>query len=375
MDILVIPLSVMIALGATLFYTLLIYWIDRHEKEPLLLMLATFVWGALPAVILAIILEEAAGLSLAGLDPTRAQFVAASVAAPVIEECTKALALWGLFLFFRSEFDGILDGIVYGALIGLGFGMTENIAYFISSFEEGGWTQWLLIVAVRSLLFGLMHAFYTGIAGAALGWARQRKQGALRVLAPLAGLGLAILAHGLHNGVLSIASDTPLGTVAFAAIADWSGILVLAGIAALSWRRERQVIARELAEEVALGTLAQDDVSRISAASTRAISRWKLRQERGAEYAKAWGRFSQAAIELAFKKDQAQRNPQALAAIPQLRQRTLDLGTALTAAAAPAARQLAPRFCPACGHALRGGERFCTHCGKALRGATRSTQP
>jgi len=371
-DWVVIPASVVIALAATLVYVLLIYWIDRHEKEPLLLALATFVWGALPAVILSVVLEEAAGLTLSSLDPASAQFMAASVAAPVIEEFAKALALWGLFLFFRAEFDGVLDGIVYGALVGLGFAMTENIAYFLSSYEEGGWAQWLMVVAVRSLLFGLMHAFYTGLTGGALGWALQARSRAVRYTLPLLGLGAAMLAHGLHNGLLSVASETPLGMVAFAAVADWSGILLLAGIVVLAWRRERQVIAAELADEVALGTLTQEDYARLTSSSGRALARYRLRQQHGADYARRWSKLAQAAVELAFKKRQSAHSVRAQQAVPLLRQKALALYSAPLAQGTPLALQ---RFCPSCGHPWRAGQRFCTHCGRPQRGMERSQRP
>ncbi len=43
----------------------------------------------------------------------------------------KGLALVALFYLARQEFDGPLDGIVYGALIGFGFSMTENLLYFL----------------------------------------------------------------------------------------------------------------------------------------------------------------------------------------------------------------------------------------------------
>ena len=36
-----------------------------------------------------------------------------------------------LFLLVRNEFDNVLDGVVYGAVIGFGFAMTENTLYFI----------------------------------------------------------------------------------------------------------------------------------------------------------------------------------------------------------------------------------------------------
>ena len=40
-----------------------------------------------------------------------------------------------LLLFFRRhELDGILDGIVYAGMVGIGFAFTENILYLASAY-------------------------------------------------------------------------------------------------------------------------------------------------------------------------------------------------------------------------------------------------
>src|SRR5687768_1362105 len=109
----------------TTLYALLIWWLDRYEKEPLALLLVAFAWGALPAIGIALLFELAlTGVAAASpLGPGVARWGLA----PLVEEPVKALALVGLFVFARGDFDGPLDGIVYGALVGFGFAMTENL--------------------------------------------------------------------------------------------------------------------------------------------------------------------------------------------------------------------------------------------------------
>ena len=34
------------------------------------------------------------------------------------------------FFWKKDEFDGVVDGIVYASMAGLGFAMTENILYY-----------------------------------------------------------------------------------------------------------------------------------------------------------------------------------------------------------------------------------------------------
>ncbi|HEX6293178.1 MAG TPA: PrsW family intramembrane metalloprotease, partial [Herpetosiphonaceae bacterium] len=145
----------------TSLYTLVLWWLDRYEKEPLHLLLVTFVWGAFPALVLAIFAELAVdGVAQYTFGPG----AESTIVAPIVEELLKAIALIGLFVFARREFNGVLDGIIYGALVGFGFAMSENILYFMAYSEElvGVWL-------LRSVIFGFNHAFFTSIVGIALG--------------------------------------------------------------------------------------------------------------------------------------------------------------------------------------------------------------
>jgi RsiW-degrading membrane proteinase PrsW (M82 family) len=151
------------ALLPTLIYLALFWWLDKYEKEPWGLFLAAFLYGCIPAVIMAIIVELAIG---------GGQFFAMAIVAPIVEELVKGFAVLLVFLIWRREFDGILDGILYGAVVGLGFAMVENFFYFLQGAEEGGV---LVLILLRALAFGLNHAFFTAFTGASLGLARQSR--------------------------------------------------------------------------------------------------------------------------------------------------------------------------------------------------------
>ena len=45
------------ALIPTIVYVLLVWWLDRYEKEPLWLLALAFLWGAVPAAIFSILVE------------------------------------------------------------------------------------------------------------------------------------------------------------------------------------------------------------------------------------------------------------------------------------------------------------------------------
>ncbi len=147
LPLLLVALTILAAVAPAVLYSLLIWWLDRYEKEPWGLLGATFVWGAIPAVCFALMGEFILEIPFSCVFGEAAgQVIGGSVVAPVVEEVVKGFAVFVVFLVFRREFDGLLDGIVYGALVGFGFGMTENAFYFVGGFLEGGAADWLLVV-------------------------------------------------------------------------------------------------------------------------------------------------------------------------------------------------------------------------------------
>jgi RsiW-degrading membrane proteinase PrsW (M82 family) len=89
-------------------------------------------WGAVAAVALSFVGEQL----LFGLTGAN-QFVNTAVAAPLIEESAKGLFLVGIVVFRRAEVHGLLDGIIYGALVGIGFAFVEDIVYYLGSLQSG----------------------------------------------------------------------------------------------------------------------------------------------------------------------------------------------------------------------------------------------
>lgn len=228
----------------TALYFWLIWWLDRYEKEPLLLLAAAFVWGSVPAIMLAILFQVvlAVPLSNSPLGPD----ITTWALAPLVEEPVKALALVALFVFVRREFDGPIDGIVYGALIGFGFAMTENVLFFLYNPDNLSGLFWL-----RSVVFGFNHALFTSIVGLGLGlvrYARQRWSGYVVVPASLL---LAIMVHSLHNIIVQYQW---LG-LAVAWAVQSSGLLIMVIIVVLAWHRERTWLKQELGEELHLGII------------------------------------------------------------------------------------------------------------------------
>jgi RsiW-degrading membrane proteinase PrsW (M82 family) len=270
---LVLLIACLGAVIPTVVYVSIAWWLDRYEKEPLFLLALTFLWGAIPAVILAAISELAVMLPLImhGTDgeipvvgfqqsdqlPTAVMFTVA-VVAPLVEETLKAVPLLFIFFVFRREFDGLMDGLLYGALVGFGFAMTENFFYIFVAGATAGLPAELLVFFLRTIVFGMMHALWSSVFGIGLAIARYTRSRRVALLAPCGGLLLGMLMHGIHNfaGVSAAqGSDWTLvlvaimlGSYGLGCIA-WLALVFVAGHGEAAWIRQ------ELKEEVTAGLL------------------------------------------------------------------------------------------------------------------------
>ncbi len=294
-------ISLAAAVIPTMIYVLVFYWADRYEREPIWLVTVAFIWGAVPAVIVSLIGELFLGWSWRNAAVTMSGvFMEGTIIAPVVEELAKGIALLLIFLLMRHEFDGVLDGVVYGALVGFGFAMTENFLYFTSAYDEGGYGQLTMVILLRAVLFGLNHAFYTGLTGIGLGLARNALTTSGKIGWLLLGLAAAIIVHGLHNLGAGLAAYHIAG-LGFSFLVALAGIGMVLVAVLLAWRFERNTIRLELAEEV--GVL-------ISPADYAALTgRWRNPLGRRGRNAQARAHRMHLYVELALKKYRLRYNP------------------------------------------------------------------
>jgi RsiW-degrading membrane proteinase PrsW (M82 family) len=310
------------------FYALVIAWLDRYEREPWPLALGAFLWGFIPASVAALISQLLLGLPLKIIvgEGLTAELIQTGLIAPVTEEVAKGFAVLLVFLLFRREFDSVLDGIVYGSLVGFGFGAIENVLYLFAGYAEEGATALIILFVLRAIVFGLNHAFFTSLTGIGLAVARLARSRAVKLITPLAGLTLAIAAHSLHNtlAILTSAEGGPgLAALGIALLADWMGVLGLLIILLLALRRERSWIAEYLREEVQSGVLSQLHYEIACSSRRRMAAGWAALRRGGIRRYRQSGRLYHLCTRLAFKKYQLARLGEASAsqaAIDQLRQ-------------------------------------------------------
>jgi len=298
-----ISLSLLVGGITTAIYGWLVWWLDHYEKEPWWLLALAFFWGAVPAILLSLLVEITLDVPILVLGPGLTYEVASdAVLAPGIEEVTKGLFVFGIVLFMRREMDSVLDGIVYGAMVGLGFAFTENFLYFVGGLQREGWGLWAVLVVMRAIVFGLNHAFFTALLGGSVGYARVINNTAAQVFCPLLGLGTAIMFHSIHNLGATLFSVSPLGLI-MSVLSDWSGILMLGLAVALAWRQEKRWIQTYLKSEV--GTTLPREVYEL-AVSYRQRLRVQFQALLRGDI-RAWQlsrRLAQTATDLAFKKHQ-----------------------------------------------------------------------
>ena len=193
---------ILFALYAVPFW-LFISSMDFLEREPPLLLATAFAWGALVATTTAMPGNRALlGLLAKLISPDFAFAWGAAIVSPVIEELLKALGLVMIVLIARKQINSVLDGMVYGALIGLGFQVIENVFYSINAVEAANaGDQVGPVVAtffLRGFLAGLWsHTLFSAMAGAGIAWflVRTDKSLIVRWLGLLTGL---FLAWGIH---------------------------------------------------------------------------------------------------------------------------------------------------------------------------------
>ena len=294
--------TILASVAPAVLFSLIVWWLDRYEKEPWGLLAATFVWGAIPAIVLSLMGECVLGIPFAGLfDEATAQLVSGGMVAPIIEEVAKAVAIAMVFLIFRSEIDGVLDGIVYGALVGFGFGMTENALYFLGALMEGDVGHWLIVVFTRTAIFGLNHGLFSGIVGMGFGYAAVTRSRWRRWAAPFVALSVAVWVHAMHNVTVSLAAEM-CWPILISLATDWGGVIILLIMVLLSWDREKAWITRGLRDEVSAGTLSQEDCETVASYGRRAAAQLRVLSQHGLAKARKVRKFHQTATELAFAK-------------------------------------------------------------------------
>lgn len=162
---------ILVAFTPSLLYMRWIRNAERYNREPWRTILLVFIWGAITAIVISLILEVLLyaiyGEYIVRMyeflqdNETADALVLTCVIAPFVEEGAKAL---GVFFAQKHIFE-LEDGFVYGAAAGLGFAATENLFYESAALVSYGLLAYVLMAVIRSISSALLHGSATAVSG------------------------------------------------------------------------------------------------------------------------------------------------------------------------------------------------------------------
>jgi RsiW-degrading membrane proteinase PrsW (M82 family) len=291
---------------------LFLYALDLYEREPLSLVIGSLLWGAFAATTLSILANQGWGLVvLNAFSPETATRWVAALTAPFTEEILKGIGVVLIYLIARSEIDDVLDGFVYGAMVGLGFTVVEDVFYFVSQFggDPAGVLQGFFVRVIASGLYG--HVLYSGLFGIGVAYFVARRgeasPGKRLGVAALFILG-AMFAHFLWNSPLlnlypeeglQDAGDY-LQVILATTVKGLPFLLFVVLMIALARRREHRWLRAALAGEVGREALHPDELAVLESPAARRRSRRDMARRAGPLAARTLKRLQREQINLAM---------------------------------------------------------------------------
>jgi hypothetical protein len=204
-----------------------------------------------------------------------------------------------LFLWKRDEFDGIVDGIVYAGMVGLGFAMTENVLYYGRAVGGGAGAltfTWIL----RGMAAPFSHPLFTSMTGIGLGWSRQSDNGFIKVVMPVLGFMLAILLHATWNGTATYGGAAGFFAAYFLIMGP--AFIITLMVIFFSLRREGRIVRQFLYPDYQRGFFDPVDFEKLSSVRGRMGTSWRAMTTRGFGGWRSRMRYNQIASELAFHR-------------------------------------------------------------------------
>lgn len=183
-------LALALAPGAAI--GLYIYLKDKHEREPLGLLIRSFFFGILSVFVTILISRVIGAFFTIDEASVGEQAVHAFLIVALVEEFSKFIFVRGI-LYNNSNFNEPFDGIVYSVMVSMGFATFENILYVV----EGG----IGTALMRMFTAVPAHATFAILMGYYLGKAKFEHKKSYYALHALA---VATLFHGAYDYCLFI---------------------------------------------------------------------------------------------------------------------------------------------------------------------------
>jgi RsiW-degrading membrane proteinase PrsW (M82 family) len=293
------PLPLLVStVAAAVSFPLLIwffFWLDRWEPEPARYRWAALLWGGSAAVLIG------AGAQFVLSAFTQSEFWLAVVIAPLTEEFAKGLFLVLLVWLRRAQLHGVVDGIVYACLSGIGFAFTEDVLYYASALADGGPTELASTVIVRGIFSPFAHPLFTSAIGIGIGVAVTVRSKEAKVLAPLLGYLVAVLLHATWNGSTMVAEGR--GFLVAYVVIMLPALAVLIILAARARQQEGRLVHRALTDCQQRGWVTAADVALASSMPARRAARRAARLRGGRPAERMMETYTNDLTALAFLHD------------------------------------------------------------------------
>src|SRR5688572_21544554 len=177
-----------IALAPGVAIMIYIYLKDKHEREPLSLLLISFVYGMISTLVTLFISWPVDVLVTLRNEDYIHQAFSAFLKVGLVEEFSKFLFV-RFVLFPNKNFNEPFDGIVYAVMVSMGFATLENVVYVSRYGFETGLLRMVTAVPAHAT-FGVMMGYFLGRAK----FTHQRQ-----VYLSLVALFVATFFHGVYD--------------------------------------------------------------------------------------------------------------------------------------------------------------------------------
>ncbi len=282
--------------------------LQRFQRSHRYVLLGAFLAGAVIAIPPALVINTALFLPIELSMSAVLNVIGYGTIAGIVEEGIKGLILLFFFFRFRDEFHDPVDGVVLGALVGLGFAMTEDISYFFQGLDSGA-LGLVVTIFLRLVLGWMNHSVFTAITGLAFGLARMGPPGPRRWLIPLGGYVVAASLHNTFNLSATILErivpDNLLGlllTIVPLYGLTWTAMALLGFLVVRGWHREAEVVRAELRDEIANGAVTAPEYQALPYPGQRRAMLHDMQATGGKAARRLLGKLFQLEFSLALQK-------------------------------------------------------------------------
>lgn len=152
-----------------LWFIIVLFFSGRTLRLPWPLVISALAWGSLISSTTAIFLETVSGTII---NQFNVPYLGTMIVAPFWEEFVKGLFIALLYFFAHRHLRNPWNGLVYGVLVGAGFGFTEDLVNLLGNLDNIA--DMVSAYLIREIFMAHLHSMFTGVTGLAAGIAARQ---------------------------------------------------------------------------------------------------------------------------------------------------------------------------------------------------------